>query len=550
MRILGIAFSVLLVLLLSGLSPAAGPPPLVVVVSIDQFRYEYLERMRSGFRPEGIFLRMCDDGANYTNCHHGHAFTKTAPGHSVQLTGAFPSHNGIINNDWFDPSLPKGKKPGRMYCCDDPAVQIVGPGTHDMGRSPKNLLVDTLGDVLKLTRPGSKVFGLSLKDRAAILMSGHAADGAYWLEGGKWVTSTYYRNDLPPYLRVLNEQNADQAFVGKTWDLLYPVGEYTQYYQDDAPFEGQLPGSGRAFPHKLPDESGKPYYDAMTTSPFGNDYTLQAAQALVEAEQLGKRGVTDLLTLNLSSNDYVGHSFGPHSLEVQDITFRTDRQLGAFAAFIDKHLGGLPWVMAITADHGVAPIPEYALTLKIPAGRASFKGAEMQQKIETALVQSLGEPAGAGKYVLKMDEGEVYLDRGLRELQGDKLAQAEDVAREVLLTDPLVAAVFTRHDLIGQLDARGLALQFQRTCHPQRSGNVLFALQPYHVPKGATATHGSPWQYDSHVPLLIRGAGVRPGRYAEKTTPASLAPTLARLLDLEPPAGCEVEALNAALLER
>ena len=187
----------------------------------------------------------------------------------------------------------------------------------------------------------------------------------------------------------------------------------------------------------------------MTTSPFGNDYTLQTARALVEAEQLGKRGVTDLLALNLSSNDYVGHLFGPHSLEVQDITFRTDRQLGEFASFIEKHLAGAPWVLAITSDHGVAPVPEFALTRKLPAGRGLFKADEMQAKIEAALVQSFGEPSKEGQYVRKMEEGEVYLEAALHELQGDQLTAAEDIVRDVLITNPLVAAAFTRHDLIG-----------------------------------------------------------------------------------------------------
>ncbi len=234
----------LLTLGCAGYVAAAETLPLVVVVSIDQFPFEYLERMRSGFRSEGIFLRMWLAGANFTNCHHGHAFTKTAPGHSVMLTGAFPSRNGIINNEWFDPAVTWGDKRGQMYCVDDPDVQMVGVTAQNIGRSPKNLLVETLGDKLKLTRPGSRVFGISLKDRAAILMAGHAADGVYWFEGGNWVTSTYYRTDLPPYLRLLNEQNADQAYLGRTWSLLYPSDQYTQFYPDDAEFEGKLPGSG------------------------------------------------------------------------------------------------------------------------------------------------------------------------------------------------------------------------------------------------------------------------------------------------------------------
>jgi predicted AlkP superfamily pyrophosphatase or phosphodiesterase len=542
--------SVLVLALLSfpvaGVASAA--PRLAVVISIDQFPYEYLERMRSGFRPEGIFLRLCDAGANFINCHHGHAFTKTAPGHSVQLTGAFPYRNGIINNDWFDPAVTWGDKPGQMYCVDDPNVDTVGTTSKDVGRSPRNLLVATVGDVLKLNRPNSRVFGLALKDRAAILMTGHGADAAFWLEGGKWVTSTYYRRDLPPYLRLLNEQNADQAFLGKTWSLLYPGDQYVHFYPDDAPFEGELPGSGRKFPHAMPDKPDKSYYTAMTTSPFGNDYTLQAARALIEGEHLGKRDATDLLCLNLSSNDYVGHMFGPHSLEVQDITFRTDAQLGQFVNFIERHLDGALWVLALTSDHGVAPVPEYAATLHLPAGRGQFNQAAVQQKIEAALTRTFGPSSAGSRYVKKLEEGDLYLDTSREELRGDSLRAAENVARDVLLAEPLVAAAYARHDLVGQLDARGLALQFQRSCHPTRSGNVLYALAPYQVPKTPTATHGSPWTYDTHVPLLLWGHGVRAGRISTPVTPAALAPTLSRLLDLPPPPACEVEAREEALL--
>jgi predicted AlkP superfamily pyrophosphatase or phosphodiesterase len=530
-----------------GCASAAEPPKLIVMLSIDQFPYEYLQRMRPGFSPSGAFLRLCDDGANFTNCHHGHALTKTGPGHSVFLSGTFPDRNGIIDNDWFDPEA-KGSKPGRMYCVDDPDVQIVGAAGKDGGKSPKNLLVSTLGDVLKLARPESRVFAIALKDRAGILMAGHAADGVYWLDGGQWVTSTYYRNDLPGYLRSMNESRAGEQYAGQTWSLLHPADRYTLYYPDDAKFEGSLPGSGRAFPHTMPAASEKLYFTAMTTSPFGNDYTLAAARVLVESEQLGRRGATDILAVNLSSNDYVGHMFGPHSLEVQDITYRTDLQLGEFAAFIERHLNGAPWVMALSSDHGVAPIPEFAAERKLPAGRDQVKLKELEQKIEAALVAEFGELDEKQKYIREFDDGNVYLNRQLDEHTEGAHFAWQCAVRDLLLREPLIAAAFTRDELEQRLATAGLARQFQRTFHARRSGDVLFCLAPYQILGKTPATHGSPWQYDSHVPLLLWGYGIRRGRYSTEATPAAIAPTLAKLLGIDPPAACAVESLDEALL--
>ncbi|HWA99775.1 MAG TPA: alkaline phosphatase family protein [Pirellulales bacterium] len=516
---------------------AADVPKLVVMISIDQFPYEYLERLRPGFSPEGAFLRLCDQGANFTNCHHGHAFTKTGPGHSVFLTGTFPTRNGIIENDWYDPQA-KGGKPGRMYCVDDADVQIVGGPGKDIGKSPKNLLVTTLGDTLKLVRPESRVFAVALKDRAGILMAGHAADGVYWLDAGNWVTSTYYRSDLPPYLRSLNESRAIGAYAGQTWDLLYPKDRYTLYYPDDAEFEGKLPGSGRAFPHTMPEADDKLYTTAMTTSPFGTEYTLAAAKALIAAEELGRRAGTDVLAVNLSSNDYVGHMFGPHSLEVQDITWRTDRMLGEFAAFIDKHLAGAPWVMALSSDHGVAPVPEYAESKKIPAGRDALNLKELKKRIETVL----GEPL-----IAQLEENQVYLSADLDDESRRVTARA---VRDELLKEPLIVAAFTREELVQGEATVGLAQQFQRTFNALRSGDVLYALAPYHITGKTPATHGSPWEYDSHVPLLLWGHGIRGGRYSRSVTPAAIAPTFAKILGIDPPAAASVDALDEALAPR
>jgi hypothetical protein len=318
------------------------------------------------------------------------------------------------------------------------------------------------------------------------------------------------------------------------------------YYPDDAEWEGELPGSGRAFPHTMPEAKDKKYTTAMTTSPFGNDYTLSTAKTMIEAEQLGRGTSTDIVAINLSSNDYVGHMFGPQSLEVQDMTYRTDLQLGDFARFVEKHLGGDHWVLAISSDHGVGPIPEYAKTLKLPAGRDAIDFKAIEKKLEGRLQAHFGG-SSSGKFIKEIDDNNVHLNADKDELKGDNFLEAQGIVRDALWEDPTIGAVFTREELVKQNATEGLALQFQRAFHPNRSGDVMFCQVPYHIIGKSTATHGSPWSYDSHVPLLLWGEGIRGGRYERPVTPASIAPTLARLLGVEMPPSCSVGALNEVL---
>ena len=520
-------------------------PRLVVVVSIDQFPYEYLERMRAGFDRDGIFERIFRSGAAFTNCHHGHAFTLTGPGHSVLLTGAFPSTGGIIGNDWYDRE--RGKS---VYCVADDDSPLVGVSSGE-GISPRTLIVDTLGDVLKLTTAArSKVFGVAIKDRASVLMAGHLADAAFWFDtdSGNWISSRYYGEALHPTMRLLNESDAAEKYVGATWDLLLPHDQYVDFAATKAGVEVSKPLSS-TFARSLPSKAGAKYYKAMTVSPYGNDLALGAALALAESEKLGQDEFPDILAVNLSSNDYIGHAFGPHSLEVQDMTYRTDRQLGAFADAIEKMLDGAPWLLAISSDHGVAPVPEYAAALGLDAKRvSSSEMAALADQIESELTRQLGDPGDGKEFVEYIDEGGVYLRDDLETLVGETRDQARGIARDVLLASPLIGAAFTRDELLEATDASGAAGRFRRAFHPRRSGDVLFALAPYHIPGGgARATHGSPWQYDTHVPLLFLGSGVRPGIYDTPTTPAAIAPTAAALLGVSAPAGCVVERLSEAI---
>jgi predicted AlkP superfamily pyrophosphatase or phosphodiesterase len=512
-------------------------PQLVVVVSIDQFPYEYLERMQANFAPDGLFRRLLDQGALYTQCHHGHAYTITGPAHSVFLTGTFPMQTGIVENDWFDRVTGK-----RVYCVsDDNSPMVGGPGN---GMSPKNLMVGTLGDVMKLTWPEARVFGVALKDRASILMTGHSANAAYWFHSnsGNWVTSEYYRKDLPQFLRVYNESTAVEAYAGQKWELLLPKEKYVLHYPDDAEFENPNSSLGRAFPHPLPDQPGTLYYDQVTKTPWGNDITLSVAKLLVMDEKLGLGAAPDMLAINLSTNDYIGHAFGPYSLEVQDITYRTDRQLGEFFKFVEQHLRGRPWVLALSSDHGVAPIPEHAKKMGLPAARDPLGDLRaFRDQLEAKLQAEFGKSDKS--YVQSFDYGDIYLQRDLPQLQGSNFSSAQKVVRNWLVGHSAIGAAFTRDELLAGNAPGGIALQFQRTFNPERSGDVLFALKPYMISGKTPATHGSPWKYDSHVPLAFVGSMIRPGRFPRTVTPAAMAPTLARLLQIESPPSTSVEPL-------
>ncbi|MBI3466460.1 MAG: alkaline phosphatase family protein [Planctomycetes bacterium] len=530
------------------------PPRLVVVVAIDQFPEEYLKRHDAGFSPTGVFRRLLAHGAHFTNCRHQQALTFTGPGHSVLLTGAYPNTTGVIDNSWFD------RTAGRMVNCvedtEAPLVGAAGASPND-GRSPRNQLVPTVGDELKLTSAGRAcVFGVSFKDRAAILMAGYLADGVFWFDAasGNWITSRYYAEQLPAYVQEINAGQAAEAYAGKSWELRYPPERYVAYRPDDSPFEQDLPPLGRNFPHPLPPQADSTYYKVLASTPFANDLTLLLTRTLVEKEQLGQDEVPDMLFLGLSANDYVGHAFGPYSLEVQDVTYRTDAALGEFAAFLDQKVGE-NWVLVVSSDHGIAPIPEYAAQRGLPAAREPLGDlAALRKTLEEAVQAELGPAAGGKDYVQYVGEESVYLDTRLAELRGERYRVAQRVLRDRLLEHPAVAACFTREELLttpaqaNASDNADLARRFALTFHPRRSGDVLFALRPYQMQTRQFATtHGSPWEYDRHVVLLLAGPGIRAGGFDTPVSPAQIAPTVSHLLGIRDPAGCAVSPLADAL---
>ena len=527
------------------LRAAEGPPPakpaLVVVLTIDQFRGDYLARFREHLVPGGLKL-LVDEGANFVDCRYRHAVTKTAAGHAVVLTGVHANVHGIINNAWIDRETLK-----RVNCVDDDSVQILGqaddrggarlPGaTVPIGASPRRLNATTVGDELKLTHGGrSKIIGISSKDRSAILLAGKLADAAYWMDKGRIVTSTHYMKELPAWVRAFNDAGRVDSFFGKTWERLLPPEAYDALQgPDDVPGESTDFSMGRTFPKRInggTEKISSAYYEAFENSPFKSEVLVDFARLVVEHENLGGRGVTDMLCLSFSANDTVGHNYGPDSHEVMDITLRTDRMIADLFSFLDRRIGLKNCTIVLTADHGVAPIPERlkALSGNFSAGRVD--NVRLLKTCEAALDRAFGALSD-GRHWLLIDESNLLFLRDVLKEKNVSQPVAEKVVRDALLTIDFVEAAFTRTEMeegnVSGPYAAATLLSFNRA----RSGDVYYQMKPYWVDRKTGTNHGSPYNYDTHVPLVWYGVGVKPGTYTERVSVDDIAPTLANLLSI------------------
>lgn len=528
-------------------SPAAGRrgdaparPKLVVLIVIDQFRQEYLTRFARYFGPDG-FNSLRRRGVCFTGAHYRHAATYTGPGHAVIAAGAYPHRTGIVANNWYNRAA--GRREAILYDATARLTGLDAVPTDDT--SPRNFIGSTIGDQLKLATGGrAKVIALSLKDRSAIALGGRLGK-AYWFHerAGGIVSSSFYAAELPGWLRRFNARQLPDTYFGQTWDHLMPPDAYRDTGPDDARWETDLAGLGRAFPHRITGGLQKPgleFYTAFTATPYATDYELELARAAIEGENLGADTSPDLLAISITANDYAGHAFGPYSQEVQDIAVRTDRQLGEFFRYLSRRFGTDGVLIALTSDHGVAPVPEYAASSGLDAGRIG--NAAVHDAIEAALNARFG----AAEWLTALEDPNVYLNEAT--LRAKRLDR-EEVARaagEACMAIPGMAAYFTRGQLLhGSLPPNELAAAVERSFHPERSGDLLLITKPFYfwsskygaLPTGTT--HGTPHEYDTHVPLMLAGPGVRPGEYARFVDMADLAPTLAALLGIQAPAGTE-----------
>jgi predicted AlkP superfamily pyrophosphatase or phosphodiesterase len=523
-------------LLIAKANVSGEKPKLVIGIVVDQMRYDYLTRLDRNFMPAGKksggFNRLLKNGASLTEAHYTFSNTLTAVGHQTFFSGVNPSRSGMIANDWYARELKR-----EMYCVSDSTVQGVGilPEKNAGKMSPRNALVENVCDLLKKESPTSKVIGIALKDRGAILPAGKHADAAYWFdtESGNWITSTYYRPALPDWLNQFNARKLPESYLGKSWTRLLPEKNYTNI--DRALGEGTLLGESEpVFPHKIFDlrsAADNPLfkrnklYDAIPATPFGSELTFEIAKATIAGESLGMRGVTDVLTVSISTVDYCGHIFGFESHEAQDIVLRLDRQLDDFFKFIDKTVGFENCLIILTADHGVAPIPEQTVG-----------GLRLYEK---PFLDSLKAAVDTlyPNVIEAFTNSEVYLNQKLIAEKKYELGEVEKFVGLMGMHLSGIVNYYTRQELMNLqevLEFDSVGTMVLNSFHPARSGDVKLVLKEnaFFSYRQTGTTHGTHYRYDTHVPMLFSGKGIKRGKFSQKSAVIDIAPTLHDLLGL------------------
>ena len=495
-----------------------GRPKLVVIIVIDQFRGDYLERYRDQFG-EGGFRLLLERGANFTDCNYDYANTRTAPGHATLLTGAYTNGHGIMANEWWDP-----EKKHIVAAVDDDQTKVVGIAGDAPGASPHYLLADTLGDELKLATQGkAHVFGIALKDRASVIPAGFAGDGAYWIdrETGTWITSTYYRNQLPKWAQDFNDSKRGAKYLNQEWK-----DSNGNVLRTTKPVEGKQ-GT---------------FYELVGSTPFANDYEFEFARELITYEKLGSGPATDLLVISLSANDILGHKVGPDAPEMQAMVLATDRQLAGFFDFLGHQIGLANIWIALSADHGIAPLPKVAAGMHLPA--SNVPGDKMRAQLNSALSARFSHPA---EYVKALDYPVVWLN-------ADAFAalkiKEEDAERDVgeALKQPGLRGYYTRSQLErGDAPNTELGLKYLHSYSPIGGWYVLGVPPPFTIGFVSGTDHATPYNYDTHVPLAFYGLPFQAGTYRTHAEPVDLAPTLASLLGVNAPSHSVGRVLTEAL---
>lgn len=521
--------------------PIAQTPKLVVGIVVDQMRYDYLTRFWNQYG-EGGFKRLVNEGFNCKNNHFNYAPTSTGPGHASVYTGTTPSMHGIIGNDWFD------KESGQdVYCAGDDSYTSVGT-TSDAGQmSPHRMLTTTITDQLRLhTQKRGKVIGVALKDRGAILPAGHAANAAYWFEGGatgNWITSSYYMETLPQWVTDFNNSDAVEAYK-KPWKTLKPIETYVESGLDANNYEGLQKGeTSNTFPHDIPnlwDANGQ--FGLLRATPYGNSITADFALAALEGEDLGADTITDFLAISFSSTDYVGHFYGVNSKEVEDTYIRLDQDLARIFSTLDEKVGKDEYTVFLTADHAAINVPSYLMDSKIPAGYLDMKGTQ------TKFAEFLQYKYGTTDVVRDLSNYQLFLDHKiLANLDIDLDDAQEDIAKELLSYEG-IGQVYTAHQMWTNEYLEGIPYILQNGYNQKRSGDVLIVPNVGYISYSRTgSTHGSAQIYDTHVPLLLYGKGIKQGSTVNRTEIPDIAPTIAALLGIAFPSGTTGQPIGEVL---
>jgi predicted AlkP superfamily pyrophosphatase or phosphodiesterase len=517
-------------------SPAAEQavqrPKLVVGIVIDQMRWDYLYRFNPLFKANGGFKRMMGDGFSCDNTLIPYTPTVTACGHTCVYTGSVPAVHGITGNSWWDNQLMRA-----VYCSEDKTVIGVGGKSDEEGQmSPRNMLTTTVCDELRLaTNFKSKVIGVALKDRGSILPAGHSANGAYWYEGksGNFITSTYYMNDLPDWVKQFNSRKLVDSLYKLNWNTILPKETYLQYATADVKeYEGKPFGKdATGFPYDLSKYAGKDY-SKISSTPYGNTLTAEMAKAAVVAEKLGKGEATDFLAVSFSSTDYIGHSFGPNSWEQVDDYVRLDEELGKLLAFLDEKVGKNQYTVFLTADHAVAHVPGFMKENKLPGGVIDDAGMmkEMNAKLK--------EKFGVENTIVSMFNYQVYLNHPRIDSAKADEAGIRNWIIQYVKKNEAVANAFATAEIMTTPINKTLREMLANGYNPRRSGDIQIILKPGYIEGGTTGTtHGLWYPYDAHIPLLWYGWGIKKGRTSHETYMTDIAPTVASLLRIQMPSG-------------
>jgi len=522
-----------LLLSTTGQAQQVKSPKLVVGIVVDQMCYEYLYRYYDKFC-DGGFRKLMTDGTNCRNTQYNYIPTYTGPGHASIYTGTTPNNHGIVANDWFDMTTKRS-----VNCVEDSTVTPVGTVSSYGYFSPRNLKANTITDQLKLTYPGAKVVSMSIKNRGAILPGGHLSDGSYWYDftSGKFITSSFFKKELPQWVSDFNAKKLPEAYLKKEWNTIMDISLYAESGPDDSPYEYLLPGkTSPTFPYDLKEMTkGVPNYDLFTYTPFANTFLTDFALKSIESEQLGQDGQTDMLCISYSTPDMAGHAFGPYSVELQDIYLRLDLDLQKLIGELEEQLGKGEFTLFLTADHAVVPVPQYLTDKNLPGGYF-FKGENM------ANLSSLVSSEFGKDYILSENNMNIYLD--VDQMKTDKVSKENVVsfiAKEVQSWEN-VKRVFTGDQLYNSSVDDEWMDMVRKGYHHSESGDVIFMLEPGFLPKHIDSesarkgtSHGSAFNYDTHVPLLWYGKGVPSQEVLRKVNVTDVAATLAHLLYLQMP---------------
>lgn len=522
-------------------------PKLVVGIVVDQMCYDYLYRFESKYGKNGL-LKLRDKGLNCHNTNYNYVPTYTGPGHASIYTGTTPATHGIVANDWYERSIGR-----EINCVEDTTVNSVGTASTEGKCSPHHLKVHTITDQLKLARNGAKVISASIKDRGAILPGGHLSDGSYWYDysSGNFVSSTFFMDNLPQWVQDFNALPFVEENMKQTWDTKYPISTYTEGDVDDRKYEHLLPGkSTPTFPYNLGEmiaSSGVSPYDLFTSTPFANTFLTDFALQALENENLGQDGITDMLTISYSTPDIMGHAFGPYSIEIEDCYIRLDEEIARLISALEKKVGKNNFVLFLTADHAVVPVPQYLVDKQLPGGY--FFLDTLMSDLKALSIKNYGEDL-----IVEQTNLNLYLNTERIDALGlDSKHVARDFANALRGYEGIKGA-FTYDELSHHDAASKWMAMVAKGYNKSHSGEVIFILEPGYLPKSAPnekthkgTSHGSAYSYDSHVPLLWYGAGIPKCSTFRAIEITDISATLTHIMRLQQPSNIEGKPILEAL---